>query len=50
MPRGLRKRITIRLSSGVGIQRVMNGFDVSTTGTRWKLMSVCENCGTMQCT
>ena len=50
MPRGLRNRITTRLSSAVGIQRAMNGFEVSTTGTRWKLMSVSVNCGQMQCT
>ena len=47
MPRGLRKRITTIDSSGVGIQRAMNGFEVSTVGTRWKLMSVSENCGQM---
>jgi hypothetical protein len=34
MPRGLAKRITIMDSSGVGIQREMNGLDVSTVGTR----------------
>ena len=32
---------------GVGTWRAMNGFDVSTTGTRWKLMCVRENCGQM---
>ena len=37
---GLRKRITTKLSSSVGISRAMNGFDVSTVATRWKLMSV----------
>jgi hypothetical protein len=47
MPRGLAKRITRIDSAGVGIQRAMNGFDVSTIGTRWKLMSVSENCGQM---
>ncbi len=45
MPRGFLNRITTRLSSAVGIQRAMNGFDVSTIGTRWKLMSVSVNCG-----
>src|SRR5579863_493405 len=49
MPRGLRKRITTIDSSGVGIQRATNGFDVSTVGTRWKLMSVWVNCGQMKC-
>ena len=47
MPRGLAKRMTSIDSSGVGIQRAMNGFDVSTIGTRWKLMWVRENCGQM---
>jgi hypothetical protein len=40
MPRGLRKRITTIDSPGFGIQRAMNGFEVSTVSTRWKLMSV----------
>jgi hypothetical protein len=40
MPRGLRKRITTIDSSGFGIQRAMNGFEVSTVSTHWKLMSV----------
>src|SRR5210317_1849677 len=31
---GSRKRITIKLSSGVGTSRAMNGLDVSTVGTR----------------
>src|ERR1700730_7509581 len=35
-PRGFLKRITTIDSSSVGIQRAMNGFDVSTVGTRWK--------------
>ena len=47
MPRGSAKRITSIDSSGVGIQRAMNGFEVSTTGTRWKLICVRENCGVM---
>ena len=34
-------------SSGVGIQRATNGLEVSTVGTRWKLMSVSVNCGQM---
>ena len=34
MPFGLRKRMTTIDSSGVGIQRAMNGLDVSTIGTR----------------
>src|SRR5262249_41914892 len=38
MPRGLEKWITRKDSSGVGMNRAMNGFEVSTTGTRWKLM------------
>ena len=36
-----------KLSSGVGMSRAMNGLDVSTSDTRWKLMSVRENCGVM---
>ena len=32
--------MTTRLSSGVGMSRAMNGLEVSTSGTRWKLMSV----------
>ena len=47
MPRGSLKRMTTIDSSGVGIQRAMNGFEVSTVGTRWKLMSVSVNCGQM---
>src|SRR5262249_45382759 len=47
IPRGLEKWITSMDSSGVGMNRAMNGFDVSTTGTRWKLMCVRENCGQM---
>ena len=40
MPRGSRKRMmTIELVR-VGIQRATKGLDVSTVGTRWKLMSV----------
>ena len=50
IPFGSLKRITTIDSSAVGIQRAMNGFDVSTVGTRWKLMSVNENCGQMVCT
>ena len=50
MPRGFFSRITTIDSSGVGIQRAMNGFEVSTVGTRWKLMSVHENCGQIVCT
>ena len=45
MPRGFLKRITVMLSPAVGMSRAMNGFEVSTTGTRWKLMSVSPNCG-----
>ena len=40
---GSAKRMTTKLSSGVGMSRVMKGFDVSTVGTRWKLMSVHYN-------
>ena len=47
MPCGLAKRMTRKDSSGVGMKRAMNGFEVSTTGTRWKLMCVRENCGQM---
>jgi len=47
MPRGFFRRITTIDSSGVGIQRAMNGFYVSTVGMRWKLMSVSVNCGQM---
>ena len=47
MPRGFRKRITTSDSSAVGIQRAMNGLEVSTVGTRWKLTSVSVNCGQM---
>src|ERR1700761_1597310 len=47
IPRGFLSRITTIDSSGVGIQRAMNGFDVSTVGTRWKLISVSVNCGMM---
>ena len=36
-----------KLSSGVGMSRAMKGLEVSTVATRWKLMSVSENCGTM---
>ena len=46
IPCGLRKRMTTIDSSGVGIHRATKGFDVSTVGTRWKLMSVWLNCGT----
>ena len=42
---GSLNRITMKLSSGAGMSRATNGFDVSTVGTRWKLMSVNENCG-----
>ena len=45
MPRGFLKRMTTSDSPAVGIQRDTNGFDVSTIGTRWKLMSVSVNCG-----
>ena len=38
MPRGLEKWITRKDSSGVGMNRAMNGLEVSTTGTRWKLI------------
>jgi hypothetical protein len=47
IPCGLAKRITTMLSSTVGMSFAMNGFDVSTIGTRWKLMCVCANCGQM---
>lgn len=47
MPRGFLNLITAIDSSGVGMVRAMNGFEVSTNGTRWKLMWVCENCGQM---
>src|ERR1017187_3787606 len=47
MPFGLAKRMTTMLSSADGISRAMNGLDVSTTGTRWKLTWVCANCGQM---
>ena len=47
---GSAKRITTRLSSGVGMSRAMNGLEVSTVGIRWKLISVRENCGVMWCT
>ena len=33
--------------SRIGIQRAMKGFEVSTVGMRWKLMSVSVNCGQM---
>ncbi len=42
--------MTTKLSSGVGMSRAMKGFEVSTMETRWKLMSVRENCGVMYCT
>ena len=32
-----------KLSSGVGMFRILKGLDVSTVGTRWKLMSVWLN-------
>jgi hypothetical protein len=47
MPLGFLKRMISMLSSGLGTSRAMNGFDVSTVGTRWKLTCVCENCGQM---
>ena len=47
MPLRVPKRITNMLSSSLGSSRAMNGFEVSTIGTRWKLTSVCENCGQM---
>jgi len=31
----------------VGISVAVNGFEVSMVGTRWKLISVRENCGQM---
>ena len=43
MPRGLANRIMTIDSSAVGIQRAVKGFEVSTVGTRWKLMSVSVN-------
>ena len=47
MPFGLAKRITTRLSSALGMSLAMNGFEVSTVGTRWKLTWVRLNCGQM---
>src|SRR5262245_52422754 len=47
MPFGLAKRITHKLSEAAGMSRAMNGLEVSTTGTRWKLTCVCVNCGQM---
>jgi len=47
MPLGFAKRITTKLSSAVGMSSAMNGLDVSTVGTRWKLTWVRENCGVM---
>ena len=47
MPRGSLKRMMTIDSSGVGIQRATKGFEVSTVGMRWKLMSVSVNCGQM---
>ena len=47
IPCGFEKRISRNDSSGAGMKRATNGFDVSTTGTRWKLMWVRENCGQM---
>src|SRR5262252_627738 len=47
VPLGLAKRITHRLSDAAGMSRAMNGLDVSTTGTRWKLTCVWVNCGQM---
>lgn len=34
----------LRFVRCVGMDRAMNGLDVSTNGTRWKSMSVLENC------
>ena len=45
MPFGLANRMTTKLSSALGMCRAMNGFDVSTVGTRWKFTCVRENCG-----
>ena len=39
--------MTTKLSSAVGMVRAMNGFEVSTVGTRWKFTCVWENCGQM---
>ena len=36
-----------KLSSADGMYRAVNGSEVSTVGTRWKLTSVRENCGQM---
>ncbi len=43
MPCGSRNRMITMDSSAVGIDRAMNGLDVSTIGTRWKFTSVYEN-------
>ena len=42
-----RKWMITKLSSGVGISRRMKGLEVSTVGTRWKLIWVSENWGQM---
>ncbi len=47
IPFGRAKRITTKLSSVCGISRAVNGLEVSTVGTRWKLTCVRENCGQM---
>ncbi len=47
MPFGFAKRITTMLSPAAGMSRAMNGFEVSTIGTRWKFTCVCANCGQM---
>ena len=47
MPLGLAKRMTTMLSSALGMSLAMKGLEVSTTGTRWKLTWVRENCGQM---
>ena len=45
MPLGFAKRITTMLSSALGMSFAMNGFEVSTVGTRWKFTCVRLNCG-----
>ena len=48
MPLGLANRMTRKLSSAVGMKRAMNGFDVSTVGTRWKFTCVRKTAGSGQ--
>ena len=46
--RWARNRITTSDSAADGMVRATNGLDVSTVGTRWKLMCVWLNCGQMK--